>query len=126
MQPVKRSWCTVICVVLMLLVGYVLSIPVQDSDKVKDKPLGGLADGGNIHEEVVVGASLYVRKKPATSLRRQEREVRHDGDVTHHGTSRSNGLGSPEKGQPYLGKHHDKVLKKWKNNDAKVEHGKKQ
>lgn len=127
MAPAKRSWWTVICV-LVLLIAYVLSLPIEGTGKEKDKPLGGLPDGGNVHEEVVVGASLYVRKKPSTSLRRQEREVvRHDDHVTHHGAAHTNGLESPGKGQPYLGKHHDKVLTKWKNSDAKVvQHTKKQ
>uniref|UniRef100_A0A4Y0BDH5 Secreted protein n=1 Tax=Anopheles funestus TaxID=62324 RepID=A0A4Y0BDH5_ANOFN len=128
MSTVKRSstsWWTVCCV-LLLLVACVLSIPIDESIKEQDKPLGGLPDGGSIHEEVVVAASLYVRKKPATSLRRQEREIRHD-HVTHQSVSHTNGLDSHGKGQPYLGKHHDKVLKKWKNNNAvttKVEHRK--
>lgn len=127
MAPVNRSWWAVICA-LVLLVGCVISLPIEDSGKEKDKPLGGLSDGGNIHEEVVVGASLFVRKKPATSLRRQEREVRHDdAHVTHHGALHTNGLHTAGKGQPYLGKHHDKVLTKWKNNShATVDHNKKQ
>uniref|UniRef100_A0A1Y9IW66 Uncharacterized protein n=1 Tax=Anopheles minimus TaxID=112268 RepID=A0A1Y9IW66_9DIPT len=125
MSPSKRSLWTVSCV-LVLLVGYVLALPIEEVGNEKDKPLGGLPDGGSIHEEVVVAASLYVRKKPATSLRRQEREIRHD-HVTHPSVSHTNGLDSPAKGQPYLGKHHDKVRPNWKNNSGggsstKVEH----
>uniref|UniRef100_A0A182Y172 Uncharacterized protein n=1 Tax=Anopheles stephensi TaxID=30069 RepID=A0A182Y172_ANOST len=124
-NSLNRSGWTVMCVVV-LLVGYVLSLPIEDAAKEQEKPLGGLADGGSVHEEVVVGASLYVRKKPATSLRRQEREIRHDDHVTHHRASHTNGLDSAGKGQPYMGKHHDKVLTKWKNSSPKVEHTKKQ
>uniref|UniRef100_A0A182N9K3 Transmembrane protein n=1 Tax=Anopheles dirus TaxID=7168 RepID=A0A182N9K3_9DIPT len=105
------SWLAVIGVV-MLLFGYVLTMPAEDNTG-KERPLGGLAEAGNIHEEVVVGAQLYVRKKPATALRRQEREIRHD-HVTH-GTSHVNRLESPGKEQPHLGKHHHKVSPTWKN-----------
>uniref|UniRef100_A0A182LRW4 Secreted protein n=1 Tax=Anopheles culicifacies TaxID=139723 RepID=A0A182LRW4_9DIPT len=115
--------------VLLLLVGYVHALPIEEGGTAKDKPLGGLADGGAIHEEVVVAASLYVRKKPATSLRRQEREIR-DDHVTHpSNVSHANGLDSPAKGQPHLGKHHHKVQPNWKNSNGlstKVEHQKTQ
>ncbi|XP_052897675.1 uncharacterized protein LOC128304522 [Anopheles moucheti] len=129
MSTVKRSnrcWWTVSCVVL-LLVGYVLSKPIEEGGNEKDQPLGGVPDGGSVHEEVVVAASLYVRKKPATSLRRQEREIRHD-HVTHPSAAHTNGLDTPGKGKPHLGKHQDKVLPNWKNNVAapKVEHQQKQ
>ncbi|XP_053666245.1 uncharacterized protein LOC128715379 [Anopheles marshallii] len=129
MSAVKRSgqfWWTV-CGVLLLLVGYVLSNPIEEGGNEKDKALGGVPDGGSVHEEVVVAASLYVRKKPATSLRRQEREVR-DDHVTHPSVPHTNGLDAPGKGKPHLGKHQDKVVPNWKNHvvTPKVEHQRKQ
>lgn len=50
-------------------------MPAQEDTRV-DKPLGGVPDAGSVHEEVVVAAALYVRKKDPTTLRRQKREIR--------------------------------------------------
>uniref|UniRef100_A0A182QMN1 Secreted protein n=1 Tax=Anopheles farauti TaxID=69004 RepID=A0A182QMN1_9DIPT len=109
-----------LAVVAVLLIGYVLAMPAEeDTRKVRPEgqPQGGLADAGSIHEEVVVGAQLYVRKKPATALRRQQREIRHHDHLTHS-TSHVNRLESPGKEQPLLGKHHHKVAPSWKNTKA--------
>lgn len=44
----------------------------QQEGALKDK-FAQLSNDSVVHEEVVVAASLYVRKKPTASLRRQKR-----------------------------------------------------
>uniref|UniRef100_A0A182KGW4 Secreted protein n=1 Tax=Anopheles christyi TaxID=43041 RepID=A0A182KGW4_9DIPT len=123
MHRSSLSWWAVICL-LVMLTGYVLSLPVEEDTRV-EKPLGGVPDSGSVHEEVVVAAALYVRKKDPTTLRRQKRVVRNDHVTHHHSTS--NRFETPGKREPHLGKQHDKVLTNWKNDivtSAKVEHRK--
>uniref|UniRef100_A0A3F2YWM2 Secreted protein n=1 Tax=Anopheles epiroticus TaxID=199890 RepID=A0A3F2YWM2_9DIPT len=106
------SCWTVICL-LVLLVGCVLSLPVGEEDIRVEKPLGGVPDGGSVHEEVVVAAALYVHKKAPTTPRRQRREIRSNSH-TSQSASDTNRFDMPGKREPNFGKQHDKDRTNWK------------
>lgn len=62
-----------IVIVSAIFIGCVVTMPQQEG-ALKDK-FDQLSNDSVVHEEVVVAASLYVRKKPTASLRRQKRLV---------------------------------------------------
>ncbi|XP_049539186.1 uncharacterized protein LOC125953581 [Anopheles darlingi] len=66
----KTFWLLVLALTV-LFIGCGLSMPARDDgkDSMEFFELG--SPSGTIHEEVVVGASLYVRKKPERSQRQQ-------------------------------------------------------
>lgn len=63
-------------VVLVMLIGCAVGLPQtsEQESALRDK-FAQSANDSVVHEEVVVAASLYVRKKPNVSLRRQQRRV---------------------------------------------------
>ncbi|KFB35587.1 AGAP005611-PA-like protein [Anopheles sinensis] len=60
-------------IVLVSLIWCTVGMPQQEG-ALKDK-FAQLSNDSVVHEEVVVAASLYVRKKPTASLRRQKRLI---------------------------------------------------
>uniref|UniRef100_A0A2M4C307 Putative secreted protein n=1 Tax=Anopheles marajoara TaxID=58244 RepID=A0A2M4C307_9DIPT len=66
----KSSWLVTLALTV-LFIGCSLALPARDDGK-DGKELSEFGSpNGTIHEEVVVGASLYVRKKPERSQSRQ-------------------------------------------------------